>query len=301
MLIGAIDVGSYSTRLGIAKLEKNNVEFIYEEGQITSIGSGVKESGFLSKEAIERCISILKRYKEKLLEFGVVKFKAVGTEALRIAKNKDELLERAKKELSIEIDVIDSKTEGELSYKATVFSLKEINKEICVVDQGGASTEYVFGNGFDIKKNISKSFGIVSLTESFIKSDPPTKEEIQNLLNFLDREIKELKQGVDLLIGLGGTITTIAALELDIYPYDSKKIHGQRVSFESIKKWFEKLSPLKVEQRKAFKQIEDKRAKDIVSGIGIFYKTLEIFEKDFIIISDYGLRHGVILREAGLI
>ena len=94
---------------------------------------------------------------------------------------------------------------------------------------------------------------------------------------------------------MGGTITTLAALEYNIYPYDPDKINGKVLTKEQIKKWFDKLSKLTVEERKKIPQIEDKRAEAIIPGIAIFWRTLEIFQKDRLVVSDWAVKHGAII------
>jgi Exopolyphosphatase len=170
-----------------------------------------------------------------------------------------------------------------------------------VIDQGGGSTEFVYGKNSHIYFINSFPFGIVNLTEDFFKHDPPTDEEIKALFDFLEKNIKQVLKPVDSIVAIGGTITTIAALHYRVYPYNSRIIHGKILSFDALEKWFWKLAKIPIEERKKYKEIEDKRAKAIVSGIAIFYKVLELFEKDYLIISDFGLKHAILLKAAGLI
>jgi len=98
------------------------------------------------------------------------------------------------------------------------------------------------------------------------------------------------------IIGLGGTITTLVALEYHIFPYSSQKVHGKRLTREAVKKWLDKLSSMTLTERKRIPQIEDKRAEAIISGIVIFDTAMEGFEKDNIRVSDWGLRHGAVIK-----
>ena len=139
-------------------------------------------------------------------------------------------------------------------------------------------------------------FGIVNLTERFIKHDPPTDEEINNLLGFLERELqKVVDKNIDTLVGLGGTITTLVALEYNIFPYDPKKVNGKVLTYDRVKYWFERLRKLPVEERKKIPQIEDRRAEAILSGIAIFMKTMELFGKEELVVSDWAVKHGAII------
>lgn len=298
MMVSAIDVGSYSIRLGIANTDP--FEIIYEQGQIVELGSGVKANGYLKEDIVSKAIDIIKEYKNISNHYNVNNIIAVGTEALRKAKNSNEFIEKVLKETGISIDIISSQEEGRLSYLSSIYSL-ELTKNNLVIDQGGGSTEYIYGIGKSLKEINSLDFGIVSLTEGFFHHDPPTEEEIESLFDFLDVRIRSISKPTDTIIGIGGTITTIAALHYDIYPYNGKLIHGKILSYDVIKRWFWELAKKSTEQRRLYKHIEDKRAKAIVSGIAIFYKTLELFDKDHLIVSDFGLKHGLLLKASKLI
>jgi exopolyphosphatase/guanosine-5'-triphosphate,3'-diphosphate pyrophosphatase len=106
----------------------------------------------------------------------------------------------------------------------------------------------------------------------------------------------EKMKDTEILVGLGGTITTVVALEYNIYPYDSKKVHGSKLTYEAITKWLNKLASMTVNQRKAIPMIEDKRAEAIVPGIVIFQTAMEVFQKDEITVSEWGVRHGLLLE-----
>ena len=292
MRVAVIDVGTYSTRLIIAKVEGKSFQILKEEGNITALGRGVKQTGKLSKKAIDETLRVLERYKRLCEEYRVERCLVLTTEAVRIAENREEFI-KAVKNLGLEIKIIPPEEEGRYAYIGAYFAVKPEGK-ICVVDQGGGSTEFIFGKGLDIEEVVSLPFGIVSLTERFIKSDPPT-EEIGKLIEFLDGEIKKVKRPVDTLVGLGGTITTLAALEYNIYPYNPKEVNGKILTKRQIEKWFKKLSKMTVEERRQLPQIEDRRAEVIVSGVALFWRLLEIFEKERIIVSDWSVKEGAII------
>ena len=293
MRVAVIDIGTYSTRITIAEIKGDTFEILYEEGHITALGRGVKRTKILSEEAIKETLEVLKRYKKLCEEYKVEKCLALGTEALRIAQNREKFLKEVQK-LGIELKVIPPEEEGKYAYLGAYHAVHP-KGTVCVIDQGGGSTEYIFGEGPKPKEVISLPFGIVNLTEQFIKHDPPTEDELKRLIEFLDREISKVVRPVDTLVGLGGTITTVAALEYGIYPYDPKKVNGKVLTKERIKYWFEKLSSMSVEERKKFPQIEDKRAEAIVPGLAIFWRTLELFNKDSLIVSDWAVKHGAII------
>jgi exopolyphosphatase/guanosine-5'-triphosphate,3'-diphosphate pyrophosphatase len=294
--LGVIDIGSYSTRLSIAEKKNNGFKILYEEGNITALGRGVKDKGILDPKAIEETLKVLKKYKEICEKFNVDKIIAVSTEALRRAKNKEEFLKKAKK-LGIDIKILTPEEEGKLAYIGAL-SVIEPKGKICVIDQGGGSTEFIFGQGENIEEVHSLGIGIVNLTEKFLKNDPPTKEELTNLRNFLRESLQRFKnKNPDSLIGLGGTITTLASLEYGIFPYRGNLIDGKVLDYGQINHWFQKLAKMPLSERRKIPQIGDKRAEVILSGIAMFLEILKTFSKDKIIVSDKGLKHGIIALE----
>lgn len=297
MRVAAIDVGSYSVRLTVAQVDEGGIKVILEKGRITSLGSGVKEGGVLRKDRVEETIEVLKDYKREIESFGVEKTIAVATEALRKAKNSEEFLKLVKGEVGIEVKVIDPSEEGELAFLGACFAIKPKGK-VLVVDQGGGSTEFIFGEDCRIEKITSLPLGIVSLTESFLKHDPPLREELNKLMEFLEEQILPLRREVDGIVGLGGTITSVVALEHGIYPYDPKKVQGKEVSLRALRGWFERLSEIPSKERsRLYRQIEDRRAEVILAGIGMFVKVLEVFGKDRLKVSDWGVKQGLLVRE----
>jgi len=307
--IAVIDIGTYSTRLLIAGIHSNlppkeaikKIETILSVGKITSLGRNLNKNGYLEEEAILETLKVLEEYVLISKEYKVEKIIAYATQACRIAKNGNEFLEKVK-QLGIDVRLISGDEEAYLSFLATAYSINP-DKSFVVIDQGGGSTEYAFGNKenekYKLIKSISFPFGIVNLTEKFVHSDPPKKEELKEMEEFIKLQIEEAKESMpaEMLIGLGGTITTLVALEYNIYPYDSSKVHGKILSYKSVNLWLEKLSNLTVQERKKIPMIEDKRAEAIIAGIVIFKTTLNVFQKENIVVSDKGLRHGAIIYE----
>lgn len=199
--------------------------------------------------------------------------------------------------IGIELKVIAPEEEGRYAFLSVAYSLRP-NGRFCIIDQGGGSTEFVCGRGFQVESLRSLPFGIVNLTEEFIHSDPPKLYELESLKNFLDEQIKEVVEPCDQLIGLGGTITTIAAIEYGIYPYKGEEVHGKELSIDKIMFWIETLSSMKEKDRIAnFPHIEPKRAKVIIPGLLIFYRSMLLFGKDKIKVSDWGLKEGLLVEE----
>ncbi|MFN3599179.1 MAG: Ppx/GppA family phosphatase [Aquificaceae bacterium] len=296
MKIASIDVGSYSIRLSVAQLNKS-LEVLHEEGRITALATDLRESGLLREDRMEESVEVIKGFVEKAEGFEVERIKIVGTEALRRAKNAQEFLKRVKEATGLDLKVITPEEEGKYAFLSVAYSLRPKGK-FCIIDQGGGSTEFVCGSGFQIEYLNSLPFGIVNLTEEFIKSDPPKNYELESLKNFLDEEIKQVVSSCDELIALGGTITTIAAIEYGIYPYKGQEVHGKEISLQRLMFWIETLSSMKEKDRiSTFPHIEPKRARVIIPGLVIFYRSMLLFGKDRIRVSDWGLKEGLLVEE----
>jgi len=306
--VGVIDIGTYSTRFLISAVHKknslketlNSIEDILSVGRITALGRNLKETGFLQEDAMQETLSVLREYKILADEYQVNYLFAFATQACREAKNGEEFIKKVR-ELGINAEIIDPQKEAYFSFLATAYGVNP-DASFVMIDQGGGSTEYAYAvkeeERFALKESISFPFGIVGLTEKFIKHDPPKEEELQNMKSFLKQHIKEAYEKMKdtkHLIGLGGTITTLVALEYNIFPYSSEKVHRKTLTKQQIEKWLKELSSLTVAERKQIPQIEDKRAEVIISGIVIFDTSMEVFKKDVITVSDWGLRHGVVI------
>jgi Exopolyphosphatase len=297
-IIALLDVGTYSTRMFIVAVHfDGRFDEILSVGRITALGRKLKETGYLQKEAMEETLTVLKEYVQIASQYKPEKILAVATQACREAKNAEEFISKVK-ELGIDVRVITGEEEARLAFIATAKALN-IEGKFTVIDQGGGSTEFSYGEKSNLIASISFPFGIVNFTEKYIKSDPPKPEEIMQIKDFLKQQLPiayEKMKDTEILVGLGGTITTVVALEYNIYPYDSKKVHGSKLTYETVTKWLNKLASMTVNQRKAIPMIEDKRAEAIVPGIVIFQTAMEVFQKDEITVSEWGVRHGLLLE-----
>ncbi|WP_456436821.1 Ppx/GppA phosphatase family protein [Desulfurobacterium sp.] len=301
MRIATIDIGTNSTRILIAEVKDGTVETLYKTGKVTRLGQGVKQTGYISKESMERTVAVLKEFKRKIEEFSVEKVVAVTTEAARLAKNADEFLKQVKA-LGIDIEILSDREEAELVYIANVSYFKPSVPAI-TVDLGGGSTEIAYGKGEELIYYESLKFGVVVLLEKFIKSAPPAKEELLSLEVFIEEQLKGFKKraGIEFpfeVFGVGGTITSVVAMEEAMTVYDPEKVHGYPVTCELIDKWYERVSSVSVEERKKIVGLEEGRADVIVPGLAFFKVFCRVFGVKKITVSELGLLYGLALKEA---
>jgi len=297
--IATIDIGTNSTRLLISEVENGEVKPLFKTGRVTRLGRGLKETGRLSAESIERTLETLKEFKEIISKFGVEKVIAVTTEAARLAENSREFLERVKS-LGIDVELLSDREEAELVFWANVYYFRPKGYAM-TVDLGGGSTEVVYGNLEGIEFLKSLKFGVVFLYEEFIRSDPPTSEELLKLENFIRKELleikKEIKNGNFEVYVVGGTITSVVAMEEKMEVYDPQVVHGYKVTRDLIEKWYGELSSKSIEERKKIVGLEENRADVIIPGLAFFKVFCEVFDKRHLTVSELGLLYGLALRE----
>ena len=299
MRIATVDIGTNSTRLLIADVENGEVKPVLKVGKVTKLGKGVRKTKKLSEESIEKTLTVLREFKELIDKFGAEKIVAVTTEAARLAENSDEFLKKVK-ELGIELSVLSDREEAELVFWANVSAFKPQGRAM-TVDLGGGSTEIVYGTAERIEYLESLKFGVVFLTEKFLKSDPPEKEELSSLEEFVRGELLKVKEHVSPpfeVYAVGGTITSVVAMEEEMEVYRPEVVHGYKVGRDVIEKWYRKLTKMTVEERKKIKGLEENRADVIVPGLAFFKVFCEVFDKDYLTVSELGLLYGLALREA---
>ncbi|ADU96421.1 Ppx/GppA phosphatase family protein [Thermovibrio ammonificans] len=300
MRIATIDVGTNSTRLLIADVEGGSIKPLFKTGRVTRLGRGVRQTGRLSSEAIEATLSTLKEFKKLIEDFGAERVVVATTEAARLAENAEEFLRRVR-ELGFQIEILSDREEAELVFAANMKVFSPSGRAM-TVDLGGGSTEVVYGTPSEVKFLKSLKFGVVFLYEKFLKGDPPTAEELRAMESFIREEllpIREVIGGSDFTVfAVGGTITSVVAMEEEMTVYRADVVHGYTVTSRMIDKWYSKLASLPVEERKKVVGLEENRADVIIPGLAFFKVFCELFGKERLTVSEVGLLYGLALREA---
>jgi len=299
--IATIDIGTNSTRILIAEIKNREIKPLFKTGKVTKLGRGVKEKRELSKEGIEETLKALKEFKEIIKNFKVEKTIVATTEAARLAKNSEEFLNEVRK-LGFNIEILSDREEAELVFKANAINFKDF-KEIITVDLGGGSTEIVYGKEEEAEYLKSLKFGVVFLTEEFLKSPRPTEKELKELETFIEKELLKVKKELPSprepkVVAVGGTITSVVAMEEEMEIYRSEKVHGYTITRQMVEKWYKLLSSMDVNQRKKVKGLEEKRADVIVPGLAFFKVFCDTFKIESLTVSELGLLYGLALKEA---
>ena len=300
--IASIDIGSNTARLLIIE-PKDDQKFnlLVSERSITRLGEGIEAQGKLTEHRIQTTLKVLSIFRQICLENGDPPIFAVATSAVREASNGQEFVRRAKKETGIDIKIITWEEEAKLTLEGVYWKIPHENRRVITFDIGGGSTEFILSQGKNIKDFCSTSLGVVRLTEKFITQHPVDEREYHSLQNHLQYELQTVKKKLsaflpELLIGTAGTVTTLAALKENIYPYDPEKIHGSTFSRPEAEAILDDLKGRSLSQRLLLKPIETGREDLIIAGTAIVLETMRAFGCEILTVSEYSLREGLILR-----
>jgi exopolyphosphatase/guanosine-5'-triphosphate,3'-diphosphate pyrophosphatase len=285
--IAAVDIGTNSMRLMIAKIEDEKI--VHKEKYLffTRMGEGMDKSKRIPEKVIERNINSLKEIKGICDDREVDKIIAYGTSALRDAENKSEFINRAMDKSGIKVEVISGEEEAYYGYLGVSRSLDL--QDFMIMDVGGGSTEFIRIENGEKKYLKSLNIGSVRLNERFSLKDPPDKKQLDELMKHLDEIFDENfgDENVDAsLVGIGGTATALSAINLGLDSYDPDKIDGSVIAYDDVEKIFEDLSQMRLDERLAVKGLEPKRADIIVAGAAIIKRYMERDKIREIIISD---------------
>jgi len=300
--LGAIDIGTNSVRLLVADVdgagETAELEPLDRRMRITRLGQGVDESRRLNPEAISRTLDVLREYRGALDELGVERARATATSAARDAGNRDDFLGPAAFVLHFEPELLPGTDEARLSFLGATAGLDEPAPYV-TLDIGGGSTEFVVGT-HEPEGLISVDTGSVRITEQYLRSDPPEPEELSEAvsvvrahLSDVEREVPAVREAAT-LVGLAGTITTVAAIELGLTEYDHTKIHHFRLDRTGAEDVFRTLATEPVDVRRHNPGLDPGRVDIIVGGTLILVTIMRTFDFNEMLVSEADILDGLV-------
>ncbi len=296
MRLAAIDCGTNTAMLLVADVVKGAVPRLRPVAdflEMPRLGQDLDRTGRLHPEAIERTLAAIGRQIERARELHADRIVAVGTESLRAAENSEEFL-RSLRQTGVELRVISGDDEARLSFRSVTESLPmPPGGRRSVLDIGGGSTELIVG-GIHPERWQSVKIGSVRLHERFLHSDPPTEAEIAALTAAIDAGLDGLPQPEGELVALAGTATTVAALYLQLAEYDGRRVDGLRVPTARMREIIGSLGRLRVAERQQLAGLDPRRADVIFAGAMILLRTAERAGLTDVVISDRGVRWGVL-------
>jgi len=299
-----IDVGTNTILCLIADIrETGRFRVLDDMAEIARLGQGVDQSRIIGTAGEGCAIEILGRYRDRCNDLGVEEITAVGTSALRDAKNSESVRARIRDKLGIDIRVISGAEEAGYSFLAVQRGLSLLGRELLVIDIGGGSTEFILGNENGVSRALSIDVGSVRLTERYLHSDPVSTEEIAAMSLAIEAHLAgianqiAIRAGRATWVGIAGTFTTLAAIERKLARYSHSQVHGSVLTLAEVKRQVAMLQERTVAERKQIIGLEPKRADVIFAGAYLIEKIMARFGANQLVVSDQGVRYGL-LHEA---
>lgn len=298
--VAVIDIGTNSARLLVADVAGGRVSPVERRSTVTRLGRGVDLSGRLSAEAVEDACAAVGEYVGALGELGAEVVDVIATSAVRDAENGGAFVAELRERFALSARVLDGEEEARLTYLgATSERLPTV--PTLVVDIGGGSTELIVGTGAEISFHASLQAGVVRHTERHIASDPPTALELESLATDVRGLIESATGGgiaAEQGIAVAGTPTSLAAIELELVPYDPARVHGHVLVLPSIQRMLSTLASAPLAERAKIPGLHADRAPTIVAGVVILVETMRAFGLDTITVSEHDILYGTAIAAA---
>ena len=300
----AIDVGSNSCRLKIARVVSHQLKTVHEDREVTRLGSSVFDSGLVSPEAMAATLRALKRFQRAVQSHGVDQVRVVATSAMRDARNAPAFQAWVKAETGWNMEVISGLEEGRLIHRGLMQTEPGVGGRVLLVDLGGGSCEITLSEQKRIKETVSMPLGAVRLTEEFLQEDPPPRDGIKRMRQLIGRELRRAHRKipagqVHLVIATSGTAAALSEAITDARRAAKKSTRSSAIKdtpATDVRKLAAKLARMTLPEREAVPGIGPRRAEIIVAGAQVFAEMLESFGLKGFRYSPLGLRDGMLAQ-----
>lgn len=297
-IFAGIDCGTNSTRLIIG----DGTETFEREMTITGLGRGVDATGRLSDDGIERVRAALENYRSIMDRYEIAGVRMTATSAARDAANRDVFFDVSESTVGVRPELISGHEEAELSFLGATAELDPADGPFLVFDIGGGSTEFAVGSS-RMEGGISTDMGSVRFSEKYIENDPPRPEELVACLSVAEAHLDDVAREVPMamgarqLVGLAGTVSTAAAVEIGLAEYDRDQIHHFRLTREAIEDVYRTLVTESRKDRAFNPGLELGRVDTIVGGMCILARIVRYFDADEVLVSEADILDGLVLSQ----
>jgi exopolyphosphatase/guanosine-5'-triphosphate,3'-diphosphate pyrophosphatase len=296
--VAAIDVGTNSTRLLVAEQSPGGYRSIDRRTIITRLGQGVGRSGVLNSDALERTFATIADYAAACGEYGVDRLRVTGTSAVRDAANRGEFFAGVHRLTGRDPQLLTGEQEARATFLGTASDLSTNGK--LVVDIGGGSTELIAGHS-EPEALVSLDIGCVRMFERHLHSDPPTKEELDQLRADVTTTLQGARSSLNVdanatLVGVAGTVTQLATLKAGVPVYDPDVTHHAVMSHGDVRLLSRRLASLSIDQRKRIPALDPGRADVIVAGAEILLSVMEVFDFPEVLVSERDILDGLVIQ-----
>jgi exopolyphosphatase/guanosine-5'-triphosphate,3'-diphosphate pyrophosphatase len=295
--VAAIDLGSNSTRLLVADVDDGRIEEVVRRLAITRLGEGVDLTGRLGDEPIARVRRVVADYRLEVDRLDAARVLAIATSAVRDAANGPAFLADLATSFDLTTRILDGDEEAVLTFRG-VTSDRRLESRTLLVDIGGGSTELVVGDSAGVASAVSLQLGSVRLTERYLNFDPPRGDELEACAS----HVRALLPPLDVpgAIGVAGTITTLAAIDLGLAEYDPTRTHGHRLTRSAVERGLAHLASLALAERRGVTGLDPARAPVIVAGAVILREIMTAYSLEEIEVGERDILHGAALAAAEL-
>ena len=303
--VAVVDLGTNSTRLLVADVAGRRVEELERRTVITRLGEGVEDSGRLAEAAVERVHEALAGFRAAIDELGAGTVVGIATSAVRDAANGREFQEELAERFGVETRIISGGEEARLTFLGATSAREDRGEETMVLDIGGGSTEFVVGSpGAEPRFHASAALGSVRHSERHLHTDPPSEQELTALTGDVGTTVESevpagVRERVDAGIAVAGTATSLAAIDLELDPYDPERVHGYELTLDASGRILADLAAKTVAERRRTTGLHPDRAPTIVAGAVILVESMRAFGLAAMEISEADLLHGAALTAAG--
>ncbi|HEY6792211.1 MAG TPA: Ppx/GppA phosphatase family protein [Trebonia sp.] len=299
--VAAIDCGTNSLRLLVADIDVGRLRLsdLYRDMRIVRLGEGVDQTGRLSPAALDRTMAALGEYAAQIRRLAPEAVRMVATSATRDAENSQEFTIRVKEVLGVAPEVVTGDGEARLSFTGATMELAgSRGAPYLVVDVGGGSTEFVLGGPAGVQRALSVNVGCVRMTERHLRGDPPSAAQVAAATADIDAALDQVASGVPVreartLVGLAGSVTTIAGIALGLAEYDSARIHHSRVSAAAVHEIAVRLIAQSRAQRAAIGVMHPGRVDVIGGGALILDRVMAKFGFAEVLVSEHDILDGI--------
>ena len=298
----AIDVGTNSVKFHIGERREGDTwRTVADRAEITRLGEGLEKSGEINREAMARTVSAIAAMVDEAQRNAVAGIAAVGTMGMRTARNSEQFIDAVRQRCGVRIEVIPAEEEGRLAYLAVKSGLHLAEGSLAAFDTGGGSTQFTFGRGPVVEERFSLNVGAVRYTEHYGLAEAVSPRQLNAALDAISADLAQLGSGhsPDVLVGMGGAVTNIAAVKHALANYDPDIVQGTVIERAEIERQIELYCSRSQEDRRKIVGLQPKRADVILAGACIVKTVMDKLSKDALSVSDRGLRHGLLIDRFG--
>jgi exopolyphosphatase / guanosine-5'-triphosphate,3'-diphosphate pyrophosphatase len=300
-----VDLGTNTVRLLVVDVAGGAWRALHQAQRVTRLGEGQAAAGRLLPEAMRRTAAAVAEFARAARGFGATRIRIVATSAVREAVNREEFVTRVETETGERVEVVSGEDEARLTLRGVASGLPDLGDPFALFDIGGGSTEFLLARGGEPTVAVSLKLGVVPLQEEWGDPGPVRWERFARLRRLVERRLTDevpdaiARADATDLVGTAGTVTTLAALDLGLPAYDPARVHGHRIDRGAVERQLARLGALDVAERGRLPCLEPGRADVIIPGIAICLAAMARFERDSVLVSDRGLREGILCELVG--